>query len=99
LSLLSFFPCIIGFAEEPYFITSHLDAIALGSSPKRCWWQSIKRLVILSFLPHSSSSIFAFATNITQRKTQVYLGAIMLSSSARNEQTGFPTYSGIAPFR
>jgi len=29
LSLLSFFPCIIGLAEEPYFITSHLDAIAL----------------------------------------------------------------------
>jgi hypothetical protein len=24
LSLLSFFPCIIGLAEEPYFITSHL---------------------------------------------------------------------------
>ena len=30
LSLLSFFPCIIGLVEEPYFITSHLDAIALG---------------------------------------------------------------------
>jgi hypothetical protein len=33
LSLLSFFPCIIGLAEEPYFITSHLDAIALPNHP------------------------------------------------------------------
>jgi hypothetical protein len=36
------------------------------------WWRIVKLSVIVSFLPQSSSSIFEFATNTNQRKTQTF---------------------------
>ena len=54
LSLLSFFPCIIGLAEEPYFITSHLDAIALFS------WRRTSIPLQRGLYTQEASNIFSF---------------------------------------